>query len=120
MVTNTISFCNTGGHIRIWIKLQTDTCLAVIEDTDPGFPTGTLDKIFDRFYSDRPNGAFGAHSGLGLSISKKIIEAHGGVIWAENITSKFSTGEESDILWARLLVGLPRVCCSSSNHIGIT
>ena len=93
---------------------------AHIEDTGPGFPTGTLDKIFDRFYSDRPNGAFGAHSGLGLSISKKIIEAHGGVIWAENITSKFSTGEESDILWARLLVGLPRVCCSSSNHIGIT
>ena len=70
LVTNAISFCNTGGHIRIWIKLQTDTCLAVIEDTGPGFPTGTLDKIFDRFYSDRPNGAFGAHSGLGLSISK--------------------------------------------------
>ena len=120
LVTNAISFCNTGGHIRIWIKLQTDTCLAVIEDTGPGFPAGTLDKIFDRFYSDRPNGAFGAHSGLGLSISKKIIEAHGGVIWAENITSKFSTGEESDVLGARLLVGLPRVCCSSSNHIGIT
>ena len=120
LVTNAISFCNTGGHIRIWIKLQTDTCLAVIEDTGPGFPTGTLDKIFDRFYSDRPNGAFGAHSGLGLSISKKIIEAHGGVIWAENITSKFSTSEESDILGARLLVDMPRVCCSSSNHIGIT
>jgi two-component system sensor histidine kinase ChvG len=120
LVTNAISFCNTGGHIRIWIKLQTDTCLAVIEDTGPGFPAGTLDKIFDRFYSDRPNGAFGAHSGLGLSISKKIIEAHCGVIWAENITSKFSTGEERDVLGARLLVGLPQVCCSSSNHIGIT
>ena len=120
LVTNAISFCDTGGHIRIWIKLQTDTCLAVIEDTGPGFPAGTLDKIFDRFYSDRPNGAFGAHSGLGLSISKKVVEAHGGVIWAENITSKFSTSEESDILGARLLVGLPRVCCSSSNHIGIT
>ena len=119
LVTNAISFCNTGGHIRIWIKLQTDTCLAVIEDTGPSFPAGTLDKIFDRFYSDRPNGAFGAHSGLGLSISKKIVEAHGGVIWAENITSKFSTSEESDILGARLLVGLPRVYCSSSNHIGI-
>ena len=109
LATNAISFCDAGGIIRIWVKLQTDTCLAVIEDTGPGFPKGSLDKIFNRFYSDRPNSAFGEHSGLGLSISKQVVEAHGGVIWAENITSKLSTGEESDILGARLLVALPRI-----------
>ena len=109
LATNAISFYGTGGHIRIWVKLQTDTCLAVIEDTGPGFPKGSLDKIFNRFYSDRPNSAFGEHSGLGLSISKQVVEAHGGVIWAENITSKLSTGEESDILGARLLIALPRI-----------
>jgi two-component system sensor histidine kinase ChvG len=109
LATNAISFCDAGGIIRIWVKLQTDTCLAVIEDTGPGFPKGSLDKIFNRFYSDRPNSAFGEHSGLGLSISKQVVEAHGGVIWAENITSKLSTGEESDILGARLLIALPRI-----------
>lgn len=120
LATNAISFCDAGGIIRIWVKLQTDSCLAVIEDTGPGFPKGSLDKIFNRFYSDRPNSAFGAHSGLGLSISKQVVEAHGGVIWAENITSKLSTGEESDILGARLLVGLPRICSETTNYMGIT
>lgn len=120
LATNAISFCDAGGIIRIWVKLQTDSCLAVIEDTGPGFPKDSLDKIFNRFYSDRPNSAFGEHSGLGLSISKQVVEAHGGVIWAENITSKLSTGEESDILGARLLVGLPRICSETTNYMGIT
>ena len=120
LVTNAKSFCHTGGHIRICIKLQTDTLLTVIEDTVPGFPAGTLDKIFDRLYSDRPNDAFGAHPGLGLSISKKGVKAHGGVISAENSTFKFPKGEESDVLGARLLVGLPQVYRESTLSMGIT
>ncbi|MDA9795600.1 ATP-binding protein [Paracoccaceae bacterium] len=120
LAANAISFCDTGGHIRIWVKLQTDTCLAVIEDTRSGFPKGSLDKIFNHFYSDRPNSAFGERSGLGLSISKQVVEAHGGVIWAEKFTSKLSTGEESDILGAGLLVGLPRICCKITNYMGMT
>jgi signal transduction histidine kinase len=58
--------------------------------------------------------------GLGLSISKQVIEVHGGVIWAKNITSKLSTGEDSDILGARLLVDLPRVCYNKTNYMGVT
>ena len=52
----------------------------------PGIPDDNLQSIFERFYSERPSDeAFGIHSGLGLSISKQIVEAHGGRIWAENI-----------------------------------
>ena len=120
LVTNAQSFCHAGGHIRIRIKLQTDTSLTVIEDTGPGFPAGTMEKIFNRFNSDQPNGAFGAHPGLGLSISKKGVEAHGGVISAENITSEFPKGEESDGLGARLLVGLPQVYRETTISMGIT
>jgi hypothetical protein len=57
---------------------------------------------------------------FGLSISKKVVKAHADVIWAENITSKLSTGEDSDILGARLLVGLPRVCYNKTNYMEMT
>ena len=54
-------------------------------DEGLGLPEGKLEAVFDRFYSERPEGEkFGTHSGLGLSISKQIVEAHGGTIRAEN------------------------------------
>ena len=57
-----------------------------IEDQGPGIPDDSLNSIFERFYSERPSAeSFGNHSGLGLSISKQIVEAHDGHIWAENI-----------------------------------
>ena len=59
--------------------------LVTVEDEGPGIPEDKLTAIFDRFYSERPAGEkFGTHSGLGLSISKQIVEAHRGRIWAEN------------------------------------
>ncbi|HCH57384.1 MAG TPA: histidine kinase, partial [Rhodospirillaceae bacterium] len=57
-----------------------------VEDRGPGIPVESLDSIFERFYSERPEGeSFGRHSGLGLSISRQIVEAHGGTIHAENV-----------------------------------
>ena len=57
----------------------------MVEDNGPGFSKGSLKKVFDRFYTDRPkNEKFGNHSGLGLSISKQIVEAHSGTIEALN------------------------------------
>ena len=59
--------------------------LVTVEDQGPGIPEDKLTAIFDRFYTERPAGEkFGTHSGLGLSISKQIVEAHRGRIWAEN------------------------------------
>ena len=56
----------------------------LVEDDGPGIEPDALDRIFERFYTDRPEQGFGQNSGLGLSISRQIIEAHGGTIRAEN------------------------------------
>ena len=77
--------------------------LVTVEDEGPGIPEDKLTAIFDRFYSERPPGEkFGTHSGLGLSISKQIVEAHRGRIWAEN--RKDSSGI---VAGARFSVRLP-------------
>jgi len=80
--------------------------LVVVEDTGPGVPDGALRKIFQRFYSERPAAQFGNNSGLGLAISKQIVEAHGGVIWAENIRPTYAD-PTSEPAGARFVVGLP-------------
>ena len=64
--------------------------------------------MFERFYTDRPNHGFGQHSGLGLSISKQIVEAHDGRIWVENrLGEPPSPGEPPAVLGARFTVRLP-------------
>ena len=105
LVTNAISFCHNGDAIRVWCRVRGNRILAVVEDTGPGIPEGSLKEIFRRFYSQRPSTDFGNHSGLGLAISKQIVEAHGGTIWAENIRK--SDDEEAPILGARFIVGFP-------------
>jgi two-component system sensor histidine kinase ChvG len=106
LITNAISFCDEGDAVRVWVRRRENRVLVVVEDTGPGIPDEALTKIFNRFYSERPSGDFGNHSGLGLAISKQIVEAHGGVIWAENIRPS-----NADLtiapLGARFVVGLP-------------
>lgn len=106
LITNAVSFCEDGDAVRIWARKRENRVLVVVEDTGPGIPEGALTKIFKRFYSDRPPTHFGNNSGLGLSISKQIVEAHGGVIWAENIRPT-QADATSDPLGARFVVGLP-------------
>ncbi|MBT9384715.1 HAMP domain-containing histidine kinase [Pseudooceanicola sp. CBS1P-1] len=106
LIANAISFSEPGDAIRLWVRRRENRVLVVVEDTGPGIPESALGKIFDRFYSDRPGDAFGEHSGLGLAISKQIVEAHGGVIWAENIRPT-EADPLSDPLGARFVVGLP-------------
>ena len=106
LITNAVSFCDDGDAIRVWARMRQNRVLIVVEDTGPGIPDGALAKIFQRFYSERPEGQFGNNSGLGLAISKQIVEAHGGVIWAENIRPTHADAS-SEPLGARFVVGLP-------------
>ena len=106
LITNAISFCEDGDAIRVWARKRENRILVVVEDTGPGIPDEALTKIFKRFYSQRPQEHFGNNSGLGLAISKQIVEAHGGVIWAENIRPT-EADITSEPLGARFVVGLP-------------
>jgi len=106
LITNATSFCEDGDAVRIWARRRDNRVLVVVEDTGPGIPDQALNKVFNRFYSERPEKQFGDHSGLGLAISKQIIEAHGGVIWAENIRPT-DADVTSEPLGARFVVGLP-------------
>jgi len=106
LITNAISFCEDGDAIRVWARKRENRVLVVVEDTGPGIPNDAVTKVFQRFYSERPEQQFGNNSGLGLAISKQIVEAHGGVIWAENIRPT-DADMTSDPLGARFVVGLP-------------
>lgn len=85
LLDNAISFSPTGG--KVWVSLARDknTITVFVEDEGPGIPEEHLNKIFKRFYTDRPaEEDFGNNSGLGLSISQQIISAHKGTIEAQN------------------------------------
>jgi two-component system, OmpR family, sensor histidine kinase ChvG len=85
LINNADSFALPGTVIDIEIARRGAFVEVVVSDTGPGLPEGKLDAVFDRFYSERPaSEKFGMHSGLGLSISRQIVEAHGGTIGAAN------------------------------------
>ena len=85
LVGNAKSFLPPGGCIELSLSRQGEIVCLTVEDNGPGIPPGQEEAIFQRFYSQRPpDEAFGQHSGLGLSICRQIIEAHGGTITAQN------------------------------------
>jgi two-component system, OmpR family, sensor histidine kinase ChvG len=93
LIDNACSFSEAGGSVRVALaRIATSTdgeapeekVVITVDDDGPGIPPHTLERIFERFYTDRPNQGFGQNSGLGLSISRQIVEAHGGRIWATN------------------------------------
>ncbi|WP_404326122.1 ATP-binding protein [Aerophototrophica crusticola] len=86
------------------VRAFPDRVAVTVEDEGPGIPEAKLGAIFDRFYSERPKGeAFGKHSGLGLSISKQIVDAHQGTISADN-----RKGPDGQVQGAVFTVVLPR------------
>ena len=103
VIGNAVSFSPPLGTIRLMARHDGRAVVVTVEDDGPGIPADKLTAIFDRFYTERPLGEkFGTHSGLGLSISKQIVEAHRGMIWAEN--RKDATGAT---LGARFCIRLP-------------
>ena len=103
LISNAVSFSPPRGTIRLEAARSGDEVRVSVSDDGPGIPTGKLEAIFDRFYSERPAGEkYGTHSGLGLSISKQIAEAHGGRVSAEN-----RVDGDRRVCGARFVVALP-------------
>jgi two-component system sensor histidine kinase ChvG len=85
LIDNALSFSGDTGRVHISVERLAQAVEVRVEDEGPGIPDLAMERIFERFYSERPDGeVFGAHSGLGLSIVKRIVEAHGGTITATN------------------------------------
>lgn len=105
LIENARSFVpDDSGRIVINLSRAGKYVVIAVEDNGPGIRADNIDRIFERFYTDRPAGeAFGQNSGLGLSISRQIVEAHGGTLTAENI----SGGKPGEIRGARFVVTLP-------------
>ena len=103
LISNAVSFSPPGGEIRVRAREDGRAVLITVEDDGPGIPPDKLTTIFDRFYTERPAAEkFGTHSGLGLSISKQIVEAHRGRVWAEN-----RHDGQGKVCGARFLIRLP-------------
>lgn len=107
LLSNAQSFSEAGGKVRIVCRRVKSEIEIVVDDDGPGIGEDALERIFERFYTDRPHQGFGQNSGLGLSISKQIIEAHGGRIWAENRAGPAGADGKPTIAGARFVVRLP-------------
>jgi two-component system sensor histidine kinase ChvG len=105
LIDNARSFVpEENGRVTISLSRSGRRNIVTVEDNGPGIRPDALERIFERFYTDRPSGeAFGQNSGLGLSISRQIVEAHGGTLTAENIAGT----KPGDIRGARFVVALP-------------
>ena len=105
LIENARSFvAKETGKITVRLTRTRTRCVIYIEDNGPGIQAENIDRIFERFYTDRPEVEdFGQNSGLGLSISRQIAEAHGGSLRAENIVD----GDGTTLLGARFILSLP-------------
>ena len=108
LIDNARSFSPADSTVRVTCRRLRDEVEIVVDDDGPGIRPEAFDKIFERFYTDRPEQGFGQNSGLGLSISKQIIEAHRGKLWAENRTAVPASADEAPrVLGARFTLRLP-------------
>lgn len=109
LIDNARSFSGEDGTVRVHVAPRGRTVVVTVDDDGPGIRAEQFERIFERFYTDRPGEeSFGQNSGLGLSISKQIVEAHGGHIAAENRTRPGAgPGDPPEIVGARFTVTLP-------------
>ncbi|MEP5262783.1 MAG: stimulus-sensing domain-containing protein, partial [Nitratireductor sp.] len=100
LIDNALSFSPKGGTVHVTAARAPGLIIIRIDDEGPGIEPENFERIFDRFHTDRPD-SFGEHSGLGLAISRQIIEAHGGIIRADNRM------KDGKVMGARFTVELP-------------
>ena len=107
LIENARSFSAQGGTVRITAKRLRHAVEIMVDDDGPGIQPEAIERIFERFYTDRPHQGFGQNSGLGLSISRQIVEAHSGRIRAENRMGAATGPEGPQVFGARFVVRLP-------------
>jgi two-component system sensor histidine kinase ChvG len=108
LIDNARSFSPPGGNVRVSCRRLKQEIEIMVDDDGPGVRSEALEKIFQRFYTDRPHQGFGQNSGLGLCISKQIVEAHEGQLWVENRLAAVSGDDgQPKVLGARFIVRLP-------------
>ncbi|MBP20510.1 MAG: hypothetical protein CMQ21_16690 [Gammaproteobacteria bacterium] len=101
ILSNAVSFSPPGSSVIVALTREDDEIRITVDDEGPGIPEENLNSVFDRFYSSRPSGEETFHSGLGLAISRQIIDTLGGRIWVENRHS-----DEGHVTGARFVIGL--------------
>ncbi len=100
LLDNAISFSSNNQKVEIEINEVQDKFAIIIKDEGPGFSETSTDKIFNRFYSNRPK-SFGEHSGLGLNIVKNIVELHKGTVSANNRNN--AKGAQLEVMFPKLI-----------------
>nr|WP_245928284.1 sensor histidine kinase [Bosea psychrotolerans] len=113
LIDNARSFSPPDKPVRVTLSREGADVLITVEDDGPGIEPHALERVFERFYTDRPNEGFGQNSGLGLSISRQIVEAHRGSIRAENRLGPADGDGEQPRIGARFIVRLPAVPLAS-------
>ena len=109
LIDNARSFSPPDGKVRVTCARSGTNIMVTVDDDGPGIRPDAIEKIFERFYTDRPQQNFGQNSGLGLSISKQIVDAHGGCLTAENRLAAVAGTDDgaAKVLGARFSVHLP-------------
>ena len=107
LLDNARSFSPSDAKVRVALRRVRNEIELICEDEGPGIPEHALERIFERFYTDRPEQGFGQNSGLGLSISRQIVQAHRGSIRAENRPGPADEDGEPTVRGARFIVRLP-------------
>ena len=103
LIDNARSFSPPGGDVWVTLTRERGQAVVKVDDSGPGMPPENLETVFERFYTSRPRGAaFGGNSGLGLSIARQIVDAHGGRIHAEN-----RANAAAEVTGARFVIAMP-------------